>query len=280
MVVKHFRNQEEWIDIPAYFDTWILYFAGLKNDLDINKLDSNSEAKIIYNFWNMFFKRLLVNDHMKRNTDVSTNSLVDDDTRIIKVSKSIFVKQYKDKVYKLLEDNKKDESVNLLDLQEQIENLTMNFSEENIYASCPNIMEMMTKPLLPNAKEFLLQKYKVDKVGDRINILRSEDEDRLSNEEKKKVVPLLTEEDKELLSEFGQHTIECILIHTLCYLFHIENSVSVASLIDRIESSIRQHVKILRDNRNLSKKLYLDKEEDKRRKNLLEYPFGTALVEF
>ena len=124
----------------------------------------------------------------------------------------------------------------------------------------------------------------MDKVGDRINILRSEDEDRLSKEEKKKVAPLLTKEDKELLSEYGQHTIECILVHTLCYLFNIENSVSVASLIDRIESSIRQHVKILRDNRNLNNKFNIDKEEDinikLRRRMNLEYPFGTALVEF
>lgn len=276
MVAKHFRNQKDWITNPVYFDAWILHFAGLKDN--INEWDSNSYE--IYYFWKMFFNKLLVNDHIQMSKDVSTNELVDDNTRIIKVSQSIFVKQYKDKVYKLLEENKQNDSVNLEDLQKQIENLTMNFSEENIYASCPNIMEMMIKPLLPNAKEFLLKKYKVDKVGDRINILRSEDEDRLSNEEKKKVLSLLTEEDKELLSEFGQHTIECILIHTLCYLFNIENSVSVASLIDRIESSIRQHVKIHRDNRNLSKKINLDKEEDKRRKNLVEYPFGTALVEF
>ena len=71
-------------------------------------MDSNSSEKIIYNFCKMFFNKLLVNDYMKKSTDVSTNSLVDDDTRIIKVSHSIFVKvkQYKDKVYKLLEDNK------------------------------------------------------------------------------------------------------------------------------------------------------------------------------
>lgn len=276
--MKHFRNQEEWITIPKFFDAWIIYFAGLKDHLSINELDSNSKKK--YDFWKMFFNKLLVDDHMKNSMDVSTKELVDGDTRIIKVSKSIFVKQYKDKVYKLLEDNKNNESVNLFELQEQIENLTMNFSEENIFASCPNIMEMMTKPKLPNAKEFLLQKYKVDKVEERINIFRSEDEECLSNEEKKKVVPLLTEADKELISEFGQHTIECILIHILCYLFNIENSVSLASLIDRISSSIRQYVNLLRDNRNLSNKFYFYKEEELISKKLLEYPFGTALVEF
>jgi len=41
--------------------------------------------------------------------------------------------------------------------------LTLNFSEESMYKTCPNIMAMLTKTDLPNAKEFLRGEYLMDK---------------------------------------------------------------------------------------------------------------------
>lgn len=278
---KLFRNQEEWISNEEFLDSWVPHFAGVskKQELygeEINKKLSSSEIRICH-FWKMFFRELLAKDSV--NTEVHTNDLVDPDTGIIKVKKSIFVKQYREKVYKLLEDNRKNFPslgfTEKVELQRKIETLTTSFSEENIYASCPDIISMMVKNdgSLPNAKEFLLRKYKVDRVGDRMTILRKEDEDRLSIEEKKTVHSLLSVDDKDLLTVFGQYTIECLLIHTLCVLFQTEHYVSVASLIDSIERNIRLHAQIVGDNRMVSEQV-----PSKVRKQ--EYPFGTALVEY
>lgn len=277
---KLFRNQDQWISNELFLDTWVPHFAGVTKKWDpseeFNNKFSDSEMTICH-FWKMFFRDLLAKDSVNR--EVNTNDLVDPDTGIIKVSKSIFVKQYRDKVYKLLEDNRnhfpKFGITEMVDLQRKIETLTTSFSEENIYASCPDIISMMVKndDSLPNAKEFLLRKYKVDRVGDRMTILRKEDEDNLSIEEKKTVHSLLSVADKDLLTVFGQYTIECLLIHTLCVLFHIEHYVSVASLIESIERNIRIHAQIVGDNR-----MVIEQVPSKVRKK--EYPFGTALVEY
>ncbi|KAK7295398.1 hypothetical protein RJT34_18305 [Clitoria ternatea] len=78
---------------------------------------------------------------------------------------SAFVKTYKETVFTLLDRNR----FNILDdnelesLQREIEDLTLNYSEESIYKACPNIMEMLTKNDLPSAKEFLRGKYLMDK---------------------------------------------------------------------------------------------------------------------
>lgn len=82
-----------------------------------------------------------------------TNDIVDLDTRTIKVPKSLFVREYKDRVYKLLEENKNEKDPNKLEaLQKEIEDLTMNFSEINMFKTCPNIMSMLTKTHNPSAK--------------------------------------------------------------------------------------------------------------------------------
>ena len=91
MVVTHFRDPESWMTNYVYFDAWIIHFAGFKYDID---LGCNTSEKIICHFWNKFFNKLLVNNHIQdsQSVDVDTNTLVDYDTRIIKVSHSIFVK--------------------------------------------------------------------------------------------------------------------------------------------------------------------------------------------
>jgi hypothetical protein len=57
------------------------------------------------------------------------------------------------------------------------------------------------------------------------------------------------------------------------------NSVSLASLIDRIECNVRQHATFLRNNRVCKKDDEKHNVEDKV-DSLVDYPFGTALVEF
>ena len=283
--VKHFRNQEAWISNDELLDKWILNFLDITIE---DNLESGENYQNMANiaFWKRFFKKLLENDALINTPiDVHSQDLVDKDSRIIKVNKSIFVKQYKDKVYKLMDEYKhnKDDDKQMYQLQKNIEDLTMNFSEKNIYGSCPNILKMMTQTHLPNGKEYLHLKYKVD--NDRIKILQNKDIESNANEHKKNVRSLLTDDEKMLLVEFGPHTVECLLIHTISCLFNISLNVSVASLIDRIDSCIRQHGNILNKNiLNGNKVKAIDKAIDnvdiKKQSNNINYPFGTALLEF
>lgn len=76
--------------------------------------------------------------------------------------------------------------------------------------------------------------YAESRRGDSLETSGSE----LSDEEKKNLRCVLSESDKSLLVEIGEHSIECLLVHTLGHLFNLENIVSLASLVDRIERNV------------------------------------------
>ena len=274
---------------------WLPYFAGT---LD---LDSKLEKRdLIESFWYDVLSEIellvVVESNEKefvleKPTDIESSNaaltdnelnLVDEETRTIKVPKSQFVNSYKTKVYQILEDNKKEQDpVVLKRIQKEIEDLTLHFSEASMFASCPNIMTMITKTNKPNAKEFLRGVYHMDmNHSGRMTILEPNSMAGLSAEEQKKYHPLLSDSDQSLLKEFGEHTLECLLVHTLCYLFNMENSVSLASLIDRIESNVRQHASFLRNNRVCKNVDDIQKDEDQKKVVRKPYPFGSALVEF
>lgn len=263
--------------LSSFSSTWITHFA--------KTVTAESYIRdIISSFWLGALKEIY--DDTLRSESLAMHSIeecVDSETRIINVPKSVFVKTYKQRVFSLLElhRNHNDDANRLELLQREIEDLTLNFSEDCIYKACPNIMEMLTKTNLPSAKEFLRGKYLMDKhypgrmtiyaqsrSGDSLEPCASE----LSAAELQKLKNVLSDSDKLLLVEFGEHTIECLLVHTLGYLFNLENIVSLASLIDHIESNVRKHASFL-----CYKRKKLKEEADVGSK---AYPFGTALVEF
>lgn len=53
----------------------------------------------------------------------------------------------------------------------------------------------------------------------------------------------MKKEDLDILSELGHYTLEGIIVHVLCVVFSPveESAVRVASLIDRLETSVRRH---------------------------------------
>lgn len=60
--IKLFRNQHEWISIPEYFDSWILYFTGIKKLKNVdkqeflkNKSNLTSKEQVIYDFFLAYF---------------------------------------------------------------------------------------------------------------------------------------------------------------------------------------------------------------------------------
>ena len=145
-------------------DSWISHFA---KTLDMPEKKSEIRAKI-ESFWGGALKEIYEDTRRRSESPDVIHSLeecVDPDTRKIKVPKSEFVKTYKNRIFSLLDKHRNDnKNEKLLEsLQREIEDLTLNFSEDSIYKACPNIMEMLTKNNLPSAKEFLRGKYLMDK---------------------------------------------------------------------------------------------------------------------
>lgn len=134
-------------------------------------------------------------------------------------------------------------------------------------------MKMFINSELPSAKEYLQGKFKVDKSSDtpsRIKIIPKSNDDNANDDNAKGYKNILSPEDMEMLSVFGPYTIEWILINVLSSLFSIESSVRCASVIERIESLVRHN----------GNKMMEKAANKKKSKNLISYPFGTALIEF
>lgn len=172
--------------------------------------------------------------------------------------------QYKDNVFEILYKEKARLPLSeeeLRKIQMQIEDETMVFKELNVYKSTPNIIRMLIRKNEECAKDYLMGR-------------------------------LLDKDDMELLSEFGQYTIEALIVHVLGMVFnnHEYNSfVRVASLVEQLESSVRKQAALLKSSRckkdfsMATDKVFQVKKSGKGRKSsklVMMYPFGSGLVQF
>lgn len=144
----------------------------------------------------------------------------------------------------------------LYKLQLMIENMTMHFDEESVFKSTTNILKMLIDPDKESARDFLRGK-------------------------------LTSEDDLALVAEFGQYTLEALIVHVLCVLFSSADSntmIRVASLVEQLEGNTRSQAKIVRQRRFNAKGGVESPGQslDSGRKSRLDkmYPIGTGLVEF
>lgn len=174
--------------------------------------------------------------------------------------------QYKGLVFDILEKGKEGKPLGndeLLKLQLEIEDMTMSFDEKSIFKTVPNLIRTLIKKNEMNAKDYLRGKVEL-------------------------------KEDKELLSEFGQYTIEALIIHVLSLVFNsLETSslIRVASLIERLESSVRSQAALLKHRRckkdhmlsmatdDVNQVNHSEKDKEKKKYDTM-YPFGSRLVDF
>lgn len=171
---------------------------------------------------------------------------------------------YKNEVFDILQKEKDRFPLSegeLLKMQMRIEDLSMNFDEESIFKTTPNIIKILIKDNKINAKDYL--KDKVD-----------------------------NNDDIELLSEFGQYTIEALIVHVLGMVFHsveYNSIVRVATLVQQLETAVRMQAKYLKSRRCKKKdSMSIATVEDpqvngkvkKRSKLEKKFPFGTCLVQF
>lgn len=118
---------------------------------------------------------------------------------------------------------------------------------------------------------------KLIKGVSRIEICSQNVENEENKEDKHSI---LTEEEKGLLNQFGHHTIEALLIHILSCVFWGEHTISVASLVERIENSIRKNAEIIAT-LHQENAVKCNALLPPRAKGVgIRYPFGVALVEF
>lgn len=174
--------------------------------------------------------------------------------------------EYKDKVIEILEEGKAKilTREDLEAMQSQIEDLTMKFDEGCLYKTEPNLVKMLIRENQASAKDYIRKRTKVKQA-----------------------------EVEELLAEFGQYTLEGILVHVLSKVFFVgrgsdESLVRLPALVERLEESVRMEAFLLkcrRSNKKISegRKEFLEKylcEEGKKGSLYDAYPFGIALLEF
>ena len=173
-------------------------------------------------------------------------------------SKSV---QYKEEVFEILHNAKARlplSSVELRKIQMEIEDLTMLFDEVSMFKTAPNIIKILIRNDKESAKDYLRNRS-------------------------------LSEDDIELLSEFGQYTIEALIVYVLGMVFtslESNSMIRVASLVEQLESSVRIQALLFKCRRCKqsfsTEKVEVLKSGGERKRSKLEmmYPFGSGLVQF
>lgn len=144
----------------------------------------------------------------------------------------------------------------LLKLQLLIEDMTMKFDEKSVFKSSSNLIKLLIGKDMITAKEFLKQK-KCD----------------------------LSENDLKLIHEFGQYTLEALIINVLGSMFNCVNELSVvkaSTLMEQIDSAVRvQAVTIARNKAAGSSKTDVKLDSKQHQKvTRSDYVFGVRLLEF
>lgn len=206
------------------------------------------EKNELVRFWNEFYT------HLFEKTNKSEQH-----------GKSHTVK-YKDTVLEILENAKRKlplNDVELRQIQQQIEDITILFDEKSIFKSASDIMKILIRENEECAKDYLRRRP-------------------------------FEKDDLELLSVFGQYTIEALIVHVLSMFFSSVESnslIRVASLVEQLESSVRHYASLLnsgRCNKQFSSATNdfpsgNDFQVNKGRqisKLVMMYPFGSGLVQF
>jgi hypothetical protein len=98
----------------------------------------------------------------------------------------------------------------------------------------------------------------------------------LTEEEFSYLQHLLTPDKQLLVDQFGPHTLEALLIHIMSTMFWSDNSVRLATLVERIEEHVQHNAArfaSLHGDNNVVKRL-----KQRPKTKVLRLPFGKALA--
>lgn len=141
-------------------------------------------------------------------------------------------------------------------IQMEIEDQTILFDETSMFKTAPNIIKILIRNNDVCAKDYLRGR-------------------------------ALVKDDIELLSEFGQYTIEALIVHVLGMVYNsleYNSIIRLATLVEQLERSVRKQALLLKS-RRCKKSMSTDdvfqvKKDRKRSKLEPMYPFGSGLVQF
>ncbi|XP_031396899.1 uncharacterized protein LOC116207918, partial [Punica granatum] len=145
----------------------------------------------------------------------------------------------------------------LYELQKRIEDITINFDEYSIFNETPNLIKLLVGKDLISAKSYLYKYLPKDIYNSTID-------------------------------QFGQYTLEAIIIYVLGLLYNsIQESsvVRVSTLVDRLDSTVRTQANII-NNKNMvsstatSSRVDSSKEGYIKHKKGTKYEIGKRLLEF
>ncbi len=181
------------------------------------------------------------------------------DEYVFQEKKMSNVSLYHKEVLKLLHDNQNKplSEVELIQLQLEIEDLTMNFDEHSVFKSSSSMIKLLVGDEMITAQAYITQK----KLG-------------------------LSEEDLSYINVLGIYTLEAIIIHVLGSVFNsIEDLpvVRVSTLIDQLDTNVRVQAKHMGlHNAAVKKKKNqndLLKKDKKRKVTRGLFAIGVCLVE-
>ena len=226
---------------------------------------------------NTMFKKMKKDDDLETKEEFSQNFYISlyqsikekskeadnkeaDKSRMFKDEVLVKLKKEKESLEKSTNKDKEKIENKLREIQTYIEDLTLSFSEGSIRRSTIGLMKMLIKEDEECAKDSL-RAYLEDYP-----------------------------EDIALISEFGYYTIEAIIIYVLSELFSaLEESsmIRLATLIEHLESTVREQALLLRSRRKETKlssasseKTTSKNEETTSKKKKKMYRIGTYLVNF
>lgn len=142
-----------------------------------------------------------------------------------------------------------------------------------MFSQCPRLFKELIGGDSISAKEYLKGKFRVDKQKEGVTELeRIKVKSDVDGPEYK---DLLSNYEKSIISVFGHHTIEALLVYMLSRMLWRNSSVPLATFIERIENAVRNHAKMSL----ASQGGQTDLGQAGGVVNL-RYPFGKALLEF
>ena len=162
---------------------------------------------------------------------------------------------YKQSVLNLMEEYKSKfplAEIELRQLQQKIEDDSMKFDESSIYNAVPNLIQILIQKDKLSAKDYIINKF--------------DDDD---------------DDDIKMLEEFGQYTLEALIIHVLGIVFNTsetESMVCAASLINQLDSSVRIHSRLLKSHssKNCISNVHMYDKMEKSK----TFSFGVFLLQF
>lgn len=242
LVESRVENTFLGVGIKWYFNCCTLKWNFNSSTRSYSSGDYSCKERTIDRFWNNLYQKM---DSISSSSEIKVSNVI----------------MYQHEVIKLLVQSKQNaqslSQEQLLYLQKEIEDLTINFDEDSLFKTYPSLIKLLIRQDLITAKLYLQ-----NNSG-------------------------LSETDLLYIQVFGKYTLEAIIIHVLGSVFNCVRDLSVvrvSTLIQQIDSTVRVQainmgMKKAAGKDGVKFSFYLDKNK-RSKMTRSHYAIGIGLVEF